>query len=168
MFLLALSALSVAAQAVDEYQVKAAFLYNFAKFVDWPAATFHSSKDPIEICIIGDDPFGPVLQAAINGKLVQGRPLVQRRIMVVKELGSCHILFVSSSERKRLQPIIEEAKGHSILTVGEIEGFISQGGVISFKVEDERVRFEINLAAAKRQKLELSAKLLSVAEIVNQ
>jgi hypothetical protein len=155
-------------QAIDEYQLKAAFLYNFAKFVTWPPESFQNSKDPIVVCILGPNPFGGALEQAVQGKVVEGRKLLVLQISDGKQASSCQILFISSSERKRWRSIIVELKSSGILTVGETEGFADQGGVVNFKLDGNRVRLEVNIDAAEEQKLRISSKLLSLAQIVGR
>jgi hypothetical protein len=155
-------------QTTDEYQVKAAFLYNFAKFVEWPPQAFKSPTDPIAICILGEDPFGHALEDAVKGKTIEGRGFVVPRISEVRQADSCQILFVSSAERKRARAILAELRANGVLTVGETEGFAEAGGVINFKLEGGRLRLEINVDAAERAKLRLSSKLLSLAQIVKK
>jgi hypothetical protein len=154
------------AQALDEYQVKAAFLYNFVKFVEWPPHAFKSPPDRIAICILGRDPFGGALDDAVNGKTFEGSTFVVPRISEVRQANGCQILFVSASERKRMLAIIAELKGVGALTVGEMEGFAAQGGMINFRLEDGRVRLEVNVEAVERANLRISSKLLSLAQIV--
>ena len=163
-----LAGASALGQAVDEYQVKAAFLYNFAKFVEWPPQAFRSASAPLAICVLGQNPFGRSLEEAVDGKVVEDRKLVVRQFADVRQVSGCHILFVSSSERKSLRAILEDLKESGVLTVGETEGFTTEGGVISLVLEGDRVRFEINLDAAGRQKLRISSKLLSLARIVKK
>jgi hypothetical protein len=149
----------------DEYRVKAAFLFNFAKFVEWPATSFTSNDQPIEICILGQNPFGTSLEDAVRGKVAANRTFIVREVSSAQQAGNCHILFVGVSERKRSRAVLGELKGASVLTVGETEDFTATGGVISFKLKDGRVRFEIDPAAAERGNLRISSKLLSLAEI---
>ncbi len=153
-------------EPLTEYQIKAAFLYNFAKFVEWPGDAFSDSRAPIMLGIVGGDPFGKALDGVILGKTVNGRSLVVRRFRRGEDLRTCHILFVSFSERKRLPHILESLKGSSVLTVGETDGFVHSGGVVQFLLEESRVRFEINPDAAARVRLKISSKLLAVARIV--
>jgi uncharacterized protein DUF4154 len=155
-------------QALDEYRVKAAFVYNFAKFIEWPSRAFHGPSEPIAICVLGQDPFGGALQETVKGKEAAGRQLLVRNISDVRGPGSCQILFVSSSERKHLSSILAGAKRCGLLTVGEMDGFASAGGIINFKLEDGRVRFEINVEAAQQNELRISSKLLSLAESVKK
>ena len=151
-------------QMAEEYPIKAAFLYNFAKFVDWPAQSFPTSSDPIAVCVLGQNPFGPALEEAVRGKTVNYRPLALRKVSDAQQARQCHILFVSSSERKRLGALLGELKGASVLTVGETEEFIPSGGVVNLKCDGERVRFEIDPEAATRAGLHISSKLLSLAQ----
>ena len=153
---------------VGEYQVKAFFLYNFARYVEWPPQSFKASNDPIVICILGQNPFGSALDQAIAGKLVEGRPFVVRQISDFPQSGTCHILFVNSSERKRFRIVAGKLKGSGVLTVGETHGFTADGGVINFKLEDGKVRFEIDVDAAVREHLRISSKLLSLAQIAKR
>jgi len=163
--LLVLAGGSARAQ-VDEYQVKAAFLYNFAKFVEWPPDTFKTARDPITICVLGPNPFGNALEEAVTGKTVEGRSFAVRPLVDPGPGCNCQILFVSSAERKRLRSLEAALKKAAILTVGEAQDFASNGGVINFKLENGRVRLEVNLDAAEQARLRISSKLLSLAEIV--
>ena len=160
------SSLSVRVQAQQpiEYQVKAAFLFNFAKFVDWPAEAFSDSSAPLVIGVIGVDPFGAALDQAIKGKNVGGRSLVIRRLKWGQDLRACQILYISSSERKRLPQIIQSLKGASVLTVGEMDQFNQQGGIINFTREAGKVRFQINSRGADQARLRISSKLLVLAK----
>jgi len=150
-------------QAVDEYHVKALFLYNFAKFVDWTPAT---PTDTICVGILGDDPFGDVLDQTVAGKTVNGRSFVVRRLKRYEDAKVCQIVFVSGSEKKRLHAILNGLGSFGVLTVGEMEGFAAHGGVINFEIAGGKVRFEVNVDAAERAGLKLSSKLLSLATIV--
>jgi uncharacterized protein DUF4154 len=154
------------AQSPTEYQVKAVFLYNFAKFVDWPQPVGNASLDPFVIGVLGDDPFGNVLDQALLGKSVNGRPLRVRRFKRAEDAKACQIVFISSSEGKHLQFILQSLKGTSVLTVGDTKGFADLGGVINFILEDDRVHFEINVDAAESAGLKISSKLLSLAKVV--
>ncbi len=154
------------AQEIDEYQVKAAFLYNFAKFVDWPSQTFKTPQDPIVICVLGHNPFGNALKDVIRGKSVDGRAFAFRQVENASGADACQILFVSSSEAKHFRALWGSLKPAGILTVGEAQGFAANGGVINFKLDDGRVRFEINVNAAELEQLRISSKLLSLAQIV--
>jgi hypothetical protein len=151
---------------LDETQVKAAFLYNLAKFVKWPSQTFSSPRDPLTMCVLGSTGLAPVLENTIAGKEIEGRRLVVRTISDLHQIAMCQILFVSGSEEPRVPSILAGCKTRGVLTVGEREGFAAQGGVISFRVENDKVRFEINPGAASDQGLQISAKVLSLARIV--
>jgi len=153
---------------IDEYQVKAFFLYNFARYVEWPSQSFKSNNDPIVICILGQNPFGSALDQATSGKVVEGRPFVVRQISDNRADCNCHILFVNSSERKRFRSMATALKGSGVLTVGETRGFTEDGGVINFKLEDGKIRLEINVDAAGQEHLRISSKLLSLAQIVKK
>jgi YfiR/HmsC-like len=161
-----LLASGVHGQAMDEYRVKAAFLYNFAKFVEWPPEAFKTPKDPIVVCVLGHNPFGGSLEDVIRGKSIDGRAFAYRQVSDAAEAGACQILFVSSSEGKRFRSLAGTLKAAGILTVGEAQGFASDGGVINFKLDGGRVRFEINVDAAEHAQLHISSKLLNLAEIV--
>ena len=151
---------------VEEYQVKAAFLYNFAKFVEWPPHVFKNAGDPISICVLGKNPVENALEEAVAGKAVEGRTFLVRQIAEINPGCNCQILFVSSSERKRFRSSAAGIKGLGILTVGEAQDFAAEGGVINFKLEAGRIRLEINLDAAEQAQLRISSKLLSLAQIV--
>ena len=167
LFCMVLLVVTAAAQTIDEYQVKAAFLYNFAKFVEWPAQTFKTDKDPLRICVLGQNPFGNALVEVVGGKTVVGRALVVSDISDAGQGADCQIVFIGSLERKRLRAIFAELRLTGVLTVGETEGFATQGGIVNFKLEDGRVRLEINIEAAAQAKLRISSKVLNLAQIVN-
>ncbi len=156
--------LALARNDPDEYQVKAAFIYNFAKFVTWPAQAFKGPSDPLVICVVGNDPFNGALEEAVRGKTIDGRPLAIKVMGKVDANCPCQILFVSHSGAKRSAA---EVSSNGVLIIGESPGFAAKGGgVINFKLQDGRVRFEINPDAADRQQLHISSKLLSLADIV--
>jgi hypothetical protein len=162
---LAIGHILAAGPAVDEYPVKAAFLLNFAKFVEWPTDAFRSAEDPLAICVLGQNPFGSALEDVIRDKTVANRPFAVREVSSAQQAGKCHIVFISASERKRFRSYLDELKGRPVLTVGESEDFTSGGGIISFKLIDSRMRIEIDVGAAERARLRISSKLLSLAEI---
>lgn len=143
-----------------EYEIKAAYLYNFIKYVDWP-----SYGDTITIGVLGYDPFGTAL-APLNSKVVKGRRLVIRHFDSVREAQQCQIIFVSSSEKQRLQEIFESLRFARVLTVGETQGFADGGGIINFIEENNKIRFEINAEAARRTGLNISSELLKLARLV--
>lgn len=150
----------------SEYQVKAVFLFNFVQFVDWPAAAFPTSTTPLIIGVLGNDPFGPFLDATVRGETVRGRPLEVRRYQTVNEIGTCHVLYISSSEEGRLDDILSDLKDRPVLTVSETAGFDQRGGMIRFVSERSRIRLRINPDAAEAANLTISSKLLQAAEVV--
>jgi hypothetical protein len=152
--------------ALTEYQVKAAYLFNFLKFVEYPSESFADPLAPIVIGIVGDDPFGSALPQVVTGKTVQGRDLVLRSYRAGEDLRGAHILFISASEKKRLPVILSSLHGSSVLTVSDMEGFLDAGGMVQFLNENGRVRFAINVDATSRARLKLSSKLLSLAKVV--
>jgi hypothetical protein len=156
-----------AAPADLEYEVKAAFLFNFAKFVEWPPDAFPDPATPVTICVLGEDPFGQGLDAVVEGETLNGRRLVVRRLRDVLQVRDCHVLFVSRSEKERLPSLMAGLRSGGVLTVGEGDDFLEQGGIIRFILEQNRVRFDINLDAAERGRLKLSSKLLRLARSVN-
>ena len=147
-------------------EVEAVFLFNFSQFVEWPSQVFPDPGSPIVIGVLGSDPFGTTLDEVVRGEVVKGRALVVRRFQRIEELTDCHILFVSRSERARLQPILEKLKGRSILTVSDLEEFAGEGGVICFVLVENKIRLRVNLEAAKAAGLTLSSKLLRPAQLV--
>lgn len=156
------------AQTPSEYQLKAAIIYNFPKFVEWPSLASTDLNLPIVIGILGEDPFGQEIDGVINGKTANGRRLVIKRFSSLKEFAPCHILFVSSSERNNLKQIVATVAGSGVLTVGETDRFAEAGGVIHFNMIGGKVRLIINLAAAERASLRISAKLLSLAHVIRK
>jgi hypothetical protein len=167
-FLISLTSPNAIAQGMaDEYQVKAAFLYNFAKFVEWPDGTFPNSTSALTVCVLGKDPFGKVLDDAILGKRIAEHPAILARGKRIQDLPECQIIFVSASDSPRLPEILRELHGHKALIVGETENFAGSGGAIQFVLEANRVRFAINTDAADRAGLKVSSKLLALATIVH-
>lgn len=152
----------------SEYQIKAVFLYNFAQFVEWPAAVFANEAAPLVIGVLGDDPFGAQLDAAVKEEKLGQRPLEIRRFRRVEEIATCHILFICRSESARLERIISSLQGRSVLTVSDMDEFTRRGGMIRFLTENKKVRMRINPEAAKRVGLTISSKLLRPAEIVGE
>lgn len=164
-FLLLLPCLSAAqGTGTSEYAVKAAFLFNFAKFVEWPEGAFRGPDEPLTFCVLGEGPLGAELERAVAGKTVGGRQAAVRRLAQLAGLGECRILFVGSSERTRFDQILAAVGDRAILTVGEEEGFNRAGGIISFVVRQSRVRFRIEHETAVRSGLKLSSRLLELAE----
>jgi hypothetical protein len=160
---------STSAQATPsvEYQVKAAFLLNFVKFIEWPREVFESDKAPVNLCVFGHDPFGSALDDTVRGRTVNNREVLARRIHDLPDLNSCQLVFVSSTEDKRLPELLNSLRGTSALVVGEAEGFAERGGGIQFFLEDNRTRFAVNVDAIQRARLNVSSKLLALARIVH-
>lgn len=150
-----------------EYQIKAAFLFHFAQFVDWPARKFTEPDSPLIIGIVGADPFGGLLEEAVQDKQILDHTVVVRHIDSMQELRKCHIIFVCRSEADRLAPILAEVRGDNVLTVGETDQFISRGGMINFVMVGDTVRFQINDSAARHAGLKISSKLSSLALPLN-
>ncbi len=146
-----------------EYQIKAAFIFNFARFVEWPANTFTNGLAPMVIGILGDDPFGNDLENTLRNKSVNEHPLQIEKFRSMTEITNCHILFISSSEKQRAPEIVKLLQSASVLTVSETEGFPEAGGMINFVKASNKVRFQINDSAARKAKLKISSKLLSLA-----
>ncbi len=154
------------AQSATEYQVKAAFLFNFARFVEWPADAFSSADAALQICILGQDPFGRDFEQVIVDKTVNGHRIEIAHPEGIPQARACQILFIATSEKAHLPTILQGLKGASVLIVGDTPGFAALGGAINFVLDDGRVRFEINLKAAELAHLKLSARLLTVAKVV--
>jgi hypothetical protein len=153
-------------EASLEYQVKAAFILNFARFVEWPAGATKDPNAPLEILVLGSAPIEEALLRTVRGQTVMGRPLSVRAIDGADQVPECHVLFISRSEERRLDAILKQVRSRCVLTVGEVEGFAEAGGVINFTTEENKVRFEINPDAAEGAGLKISSKLLSLARIV--
>ena len=154
------------AQSATEYQVKAAFLFNFAKFVEWPAEAFPGPDAPLQICVWGTDPFGRDFEQLVADKAVNGHRIEVVHPEGIPQARACHILFATSPQKQHVQQILQGLKGASVLTVGDTEGFAQMGGMIGFILDNNRVRFEINQKAAEQARLKLSARLLTVAKTV--
>jgi hypothetical protein len=150
---------------VGEYQLKAVFLVNFAKFVEWPPQAFTDARDPFTICVWGDNPFGSSLDDAVRGKTAANRPIAVRLVSNPQQARTCQILFVSASERKRMRDLLEAFRNRCVLTVGDTDDFTTNGGIVQFNVRDARVRIEINAEAAGRANLRISSNLLSLADL---
>ncbi len=164
--LLLLSGTRAQSPTAGEYQVKAAFLYNFAKFIAWPPSSFSDASAPLRICVLGQDPFGQELRDITSDKNINGRRLQVDQVADLGLARTCHILFVASSEKAQLKRIFESLQGTDAVTVGDSKGFIDQGGMINFVLENNRVQFEVNHKAAERAGLKISSKLLNVAKHV--
>lgn len=146
-----------------EYQLKAAFLFNFAKFVEWPSNAFAVGTSPMVIGILGENPFHDDLARTIRDKTIDDHPLVIKEFRSPAQATNCHILFISTSEKRRLPEILDSLKGASVLTVGETDRFTETGGMINFFLEGTKIRFQINKDAATSAGLKISSKLMSLA-----
>ena len=155
------------ASSIGEYQIKAAFLLNFIKFIDWPPEAFPNTDTPIIIGILGSNPFGDAMEP-LRQKRVKGRSFEIKKFMNVNTSDICHVLFISYSEKNELEDVIEQLKGRNVLTIGETTDFARMGGVINFIKVNNKIRFEINLAAAKQANLVISSKMLKLAKIVGE
>jgi YfiR/HmsC-like len=161
-------AASLAAQqsTPSEYQDKAAFLYNFAKFVEWPHGTFAKPSSAFRFCVFGKDPFGKVLDDALLGKQIAEHPVELTRARRISDLAGCQVVFIPSSENSHLSEAVASLRGRNVLLVGEGEEFADSGGAIQFFLQDNRVRFAINPDAASRAGLKVSSKLLALASVI--
>lgn len=153
-------------QLRDAYRTKAAYLVNFFEFVEWPANAYADPQGKWVIGIVGDNPFGDDLGRMTIGKKVRGRKLVNRWFMPGTDYCACHILYISSSERKHFRTILKTLHGTSILTVSDMSGFLEAGGMIELMRIGNRIHFAVNLAAISQARLKVSSKLLAVAQQV--
>jgi hypothetical protein len=151
-----------------EYQVKAACMYYFAKFIEWPSSAFADNSSPVVFGLLGKDPFGDILEKTLKDKTVNDRKILIKRSGSLNDLVTCHLLFVARSEKSRCGEVVKALRGRSIVTVGEVEGFARKGGVLNFILVDDTVKFEINLDAAKRAGLTISSKLIKVGVVVKE
>ena len=162
-WLLAVSSGRAQESAPTEYQLKAAFLLNFAKFVEWPPAAFAQPTSPIVLGILGENPFGDALERTIQDKTINNRPLVIKPFRSAADATNCHLLFISASEKARLPEILAGLGKACALTVSETDRFTESGGMINFIRQGNKIRFQINEVAAKGAGLKISSKLLSLA-----
>lgn len=147
-----------------EYEVKAAFLFNFTKFVEWPPRAFSSGSSPIVIGVLGENPFGDVLETTVKDQELYGRPITVKFFNSGEDLKSCHLLFISGSERRAAPDILKQLRQSSVLTVSDMDDFIENGGMIRFIKKENKIRFQINEAAVKGEgNLKISSRLLSLA-----
>lgn len=154
--------------SLDEQKVKAAFLFNFVRFVEWPAKAFDDATSPIVLGVFGNEAFGGEVERLVQDKVVNGRALRVRQIRRMAEIAGCHVLFVAGADVKGAAKMVAQIDGAPILTVGDAPGFAGAGGVINFTREQNYVRFEINVSAASHAGLTLSSKLLRLARIVHE
>ena len=148
---------------LTESKLKAAFLFNFTKFVEWPPSAFTTADSPVVIGILGNNPFGDNLEAIIHDKKINDRIIVVKAMSSLAEVTNCQVLFISNSEKGKVSEIVAAIGRASILTVGDTDGFLEAGVTIDFTKEGNKVRFQINESASKRAGLKISSKLLSLA-----
>ena len=165
-FCLCAGARPAAPSAPNEYALKAAFLYNFAKFVTWPDSSLGHAAEPFVIAVLGDDPFGPVLEATVAEKHVGGHPIAIERASDLSDLGRCQLLYISDSEKRLIRWITSELEGRPILTVASTEGFARDGGMIGLLLDGEQIRFDVSPMNIEQVGLRISSKLLSLARDV--
>lgn len=163
---LLLSGATAQVRRADEDQVKAAYLYNFAKFVEWPLTSFNRTADPVIICAMGDERFAEILQQTARGKQAQGRPVAVKLVDTIDGLKLCHILMIAYRDKARIEPALRSAQSAGILTVGQSADFIRLGGIINLARSEDSVELEINPRAAEAAGLKISARLLAVSRVV--
>ena len=168
LWMLAAPGMQAQSSKVSDYDVKAAYLFNFGRFVEWPAAGETDKHSAFTFCILGPDPFGPNLDHLLAGETINGRSLIVKRISNAQDSAGCQVLFMSREEEGRVTKIIETLNQEAVLTVSDIPEFAKHGGMIQFVVEQNRVRFEVNLDATQRAGLILSSDLLKVATAVKR
>jgi hypothetical protein len=164
--LFGLGVMPASAQRATESEIKAAYIYNFAKFVGWPESTFAKPNAPIRFCVLNDQLFEADLGRIVTSKSVLGHSIAVTGIRDGDQFRECHVLFISALQKKEIKRITSELHGTSVLTVGETAGFLEQGGMINFVVQDDRVQFEVNHKAAEQAGLYVSSRLLGLANRV--
>lgn len=152
--------------ALTEIEVKAGFVFNFAKFVEWPVNAFPEAGAPVVVGVLGDDAFARLLEQTLKGKSIQGRPCLVKQFQELPGVDACHLLYIGAAEKKRLPAVLAAVKGANVVTVGDLDGFARSGGVINLYREQNSLRFEINVDAAARARLKIHPKLLQLAKIV--
>jgi len=163
-----LAAGDLRAQPIHEYQMKAAYLYNFVKFVEWPEQAFHSARDPVVICVLDQKLLLRTLEEAVHGQRVDIRRVAIRQVADIQHVDGCHILFIGSMDSKHVASVIRNLKVSGVLTVSEAEGFTGLGGAVNLRLEGLRIRVAINLSAVAQQNLRISPRLLSLARVVKE
>jgi hypothetical protein len=155
------------AEQTVQYPLKLAYIYNVTKFVEWPPEMFSSSSAPLVICIVGRDPFPVDAEHELRSRMTRGRPIDIRKITVKDNSGVCHVVFISDAEQKNTAGILTSAENTSVLTIGESEGFVEQGGIVNLVIQNTKIHFEINTGAAERKHLIISSRLLALAKVVS-
>jgi hypothetical protein len=164
-FLMANARAEADSDHLREYLIKAGFLYNFPKFTEWPEAAFLGESTTLEVCVLGEDPFGAALES-IEGKPIGQKSVHTRRAAELRDTVGCHVVFVSASERAQLATILTALDASPVLTVSDVPEFSQAGGMITLQTVNNQIRFQINLIAAERARLRFSSKMLMLAEIV--
>jgi hypothetical protein len=152
--------------APSEYEIKAVWLLNFARYVEWPTNAFASPRAPVVVGIFGPNPFGVTLEKTFSGKTVSGRPLAIKRLGGERDAQGCHLIFFPNSERKRQREMLVKQREAAVLTVGESDDFLGDGGIIQFVRKEDTIRFAVNLEPARPARLNLSANLVKIAVLV--
>ena len=164
---LATAAMPLGAQASLEYNVKAALLLNFARFIEWPGGAFADSRTPVSVCVFGENPFADALERALQGETVQNRPLVARQVTSPADSATCHLLFVPSGTEPRARAAMHQPRSHAV-TVGESPRFDAMGGAVTLVLQDGRVRFKVNLRPVEERGIRISARMLQLASHVER
>jgi len=159
-------AISGQSREPSEYAVKAAFLFHFAQFVEWPEGAFREANSPLVYCTIGEDPFQGALDESLKGKMVGAHPLQVKHLAEASEALGCHVAFIGKTGKKRVTDELARLGSSPVLTIGETEAFVKDNGMIAFCVEESKIRFNINLEAAKKANLKISSRLLTLAKTV--
>jgi len=157
----------VSAQSASEDQLKAVYLFNFAKFVDWPTELFKTPDAPMNFCVLGRSPASDELDASIRGKGINAHTIVVRHLHGPEEIKDCHLVFLAASAGKQQMKLLQAARGSPVLLVSETPGFARAGGAMDFLVENGKLIFEVNVGAAEAVHLKISSKLLALARIVS-
>jgi hypothetical protein len=152
----------------EEYRLKLVFLYNFAKFVEWPADAFPTAQAPLNLCVVGQNPFDRELQQQLAERGINGHPYLTQTVQASDDLRGCHIIFVPAGNDGSLSAILKREGGSSAITVGESARFARRGGTVNFVLEGPRLRFEVNIDATQRSRSRISSRLLVLAKIVNE
>ncbi|MEO8088244.1 MAG: YfiR family protein [Bacteroidota bacterium] len=149
---------------VNEYQVKAVFLYNFTQFIDWPATSFNTPEEPFVIGIIGENPFGFFLDEVIAGEKFGTHPIIVKKFEEIHDISNCHILYINSSDAIWVGKILSSVSDKNMLTVSDAPNFSKVGGMVRFFTENKKIRLQINVERSKASRLNISSKLLSVSK----
>jgi len=151
-----------------EHEIKASFVYTVAKFVEWPDRAFERPGAPLVFEVLGEDPLEEALERAARGKLVNGHPVEVLKAGDSRDLAPCHVLYVGRSEAGQLRGVLDQIRGETVLTVGELERFAEDGGVMGLRLEQNMIRFEVNVDAAERAHLSISSKILKLGTVIRE